>query len=130
MASILLAEDDKAVREFVARALRQDGHDITAVGDGQQALNALQSGRFDMLLADIVMPQLDGIALALKAAKDYPDLPVLLMTGYAAERQRAHNLDALIQDVITKPFTLQEIRDAVKKMLNLDGTTNPRGTVH
>ena len=117
LATILIAEDDRAVREFVSRALRQDGHDITAVGDGQQALNALEKGQFDMLLADIVMPQLDGIALALKAAKDYPDLPVLLMTGYAAERQRAHNMEALIQDVISKPFTLQEIREAVRKLL-------------
>ena len=130
MATILLAEDDKAVREFVARALRQDGHEITAVSDGQQALNALEVGHFDMLLADIVMPQLDGIALALKAAKDYPDLPVLLMTGYAAERQRAHNLDALIQDVISKPFTLQEIRDAVRRMLGVDETGARGGTVH
>jgi two-component system cell cycle response regulator CpdR len=88
LASILLAEDDKAVREFVSRALRQDGHDVTAVSDGQQALNVLNTGKFDMMLADIVMPQVDGIALALKASKDYPDLPVLLMTGYSAERQR------------------------------------------
>ncbi len=130
MATILIAEDDRAVREFVSRALRQDGHEITAVGDGQQALNALEKGRFDMLLADIVMPQLDGIALALKAAKEYPDLPVLLMTGYAAERQRAHNLDALIQDVISKPFTLDEIREAVRKLLAVQPICPPDGTIH
>lgn len=130
MATILLAEDDKAVREFVSRALRQDGHDVTAVGDGEQALTALEKSRFDMLLADIVMPQLDGIALALKAAKEYPELPVLLMTGYAAERQRAHNLDALFQDVISKPFTLQEIREAVRRMLGVDDAGGPDGTVH
>ena len=117
MASILLAEDDKAVREFVSRALRQDGHEVMAVGDGQQALNALETRKFDMMLADIVMPQVDGIALALKASKDYPDLPVLLMTGYSAERQRAHNLDALINDVIPKPFTLNEIRETVRRVL-------------
>lgn len=117
MASILLAEDDKAVREFVGRALRQDGHEVMAVGDGQQALNALETRKFDMMLADIVMPQVDGIALALKASKDYPDLPVLLMTGYSAERQRAHNLDALINDVISKPFTLNEIRETVRRVL-------------
>lgn len=117
MASILLAEDDKAVREFVSRALRQDGHEVMAVGDGQQALNALETRKFDMMLADIVMPQVDGIALALKASKDYPDLPVLLMTGYSAERQRAHNLDALINDVISKPFTLKEIRETVRRVL-------------
>lgn len=100
---------------------------MTAVGDGMQALNALQNQQFDMLLADIVMPQLDGIALALKASKDYPELPVLLMTGYAAERQRAHNLDALIHDVISKPFTLTEIRETVRRITN---TIGPDETVH
>jgi DNA-binding NtrC family response regulator len=50
------------------------------------------------------------VTFALKVAKDHPDLPILLMTGYAAERQRAHNLDALIHDVLAKPFTLQQIR--------------------
>jgi two-component system cell cycle response regulator CpdR len=118
VAHILIAEDDKAVREFVSRALRQDGHEITAVADGEQALSALARGRYDMLLADIVMPQIDGIALALKAAKDHPTLPILLMTGYAAERQRAHNLEALIHDVISKPFTLKDICDKVRRVLS------------
>lgn len=127
MANILIAEDDKAVREFVSRALTQDGHEVTAVGDGLQALNALEKQTYDMMLADIVMPQMDGIALALKASKDFPDLPVLLMTGYAAERQRAHNLDALIHDVISKPFTLTEIRETVRRITNSAG---PEETVH
>lgn len=118
VARILIAEDDRAVREFVSRALRHDGHDIVAAGDGQQALNILEREEFDMVLADIVMPQMDGIALALKLSKDEPDLPILLMTGYAAERQRAHNLDALIHDVITKPFTLKEICKAVNAALD------------
>ncbi|MEE8333493.1 MAG: response regulator [Alphaproteobacteria bacterium] len=127
MASILIAEDDKAVREFVSRALQQDGHDIIAVGDGQQALTALGNQPFDMLLTDIVMPRMDGIALALKASKDYPALPVLLMTGYSAERQRAHNLDALIHDVISKPFTLKDIRSAVRRVLEAPA---PKGRSH
>jgi CheY-like chemotaxis protein len=116
-AKILVAEDDSTVREFVVRALRQQGHEVAAVGDGLEALDALGNETFDLLLADIVMPELDGIALALKVAKDYPDMPVLLMTGYSAERQRAHNLDALIQDVITKPFTLRQICDAAAQVL-------------
>jgi CheY-like chemotaxis protein len=65
-----------------------------------------------------------------KVAKDYPDLSVLLMTGYAAERQRAHNLDALIQDVISKPFTLQEIREAVRKLLAIQPPCSQEDTVH
>lgn len=121
MARILIAEDDEAVREFVSRALDQNGHKVTAVSDGQQALNVLEKHEFDMLLADIVMPQLDGIALSLKVSKDLPGLPILLMTGYAAERQRAHNLDALIHDVITKPFTLKDIRAAVRRVLAESG---------
>lgn len=80
-----------------------------------------------MMLADIVMPQLDGIALAIKASKDHPDLPVLLMTGYGVECQRAHNLDALFHDVISKPFTLTEIRETVKRIIN---TAAPDETVH
>ncbi len=121
MANILLADDDKAVREFVSRALRQDGHEVMAVSDGQQALTALENRIFDMMLADIVMPQVDGIALALKASKDIPDLPVLLMTGYSAERQRAHNMDALVHEVISKPFTLDQIRETVRRVLAPSG---------
>ncbi len=115
MARILIAEDEEALRGFVARALRQDGHDVVGAPDGAAALDLLarDGGRFDLLLADIKMPVMDGIALALAAARDYPDLIVLLMTGYADQRERAHGLEALIHDVIAKPFTLAEIRSAV-----------------
>jgi CheY-like chemotaxis protein len=115
---ILIAEDDTAVREFASRALVNAGHEVIAAADGLQALEALENDEFDLLLSDIVMPELDGIALALKVSRDWPDLPILLMTGYAAERQRAHNLDALIHDVISKPFTLQQICDAAEKVLD------------
>ncbi|MBV9523317.1 MAG: response regulator [Alphaproteobacteria bacterium] len=117
MARILLAEDDGAVSAFVLRALTHAGHDVRAVPDGLAALAALAAERFDLLLTDIVMPGLDGIALALKAGKDYPAMRILLMTGFAAERQRAHNLQALIHHVIAKPFTLAEICAAVEAAL-------------
>lgn len=117
MSKILIAEDDTAVREFVSRALVNAGHAVTAAADGVQALEALEKDTFDLLLSDIVMPELDGIALALKVSRDWPDMPILLMTGYAAERQRAHNLDALIHDVISKPFTLRQICEAADNVL-------------
>jgi DNA-binding NtrC family response regulator len=123
---VLIAEDDGAVRSFVARALKLRGHQVTTVDDGLQALEVLEDDSFDLLLTDIVMPGMDGIALALKVARDYPDLPILLMTGYSAERQRAHNLDELICRVLVKPFSLQQVCDTVAEMLREDG---PRAMV-
>src|SRR5207244_7760613 len=117
MARILVAEDEAAVSAFVVRALGHRGHEVVAVADGIEALHRLGAESFDLLLTDIVMPGLDGIALALKVAKEFPALRILLMTGYAAERQRAHNLSALVHDVIPKPFTLTDICDAVEKEL-------------
>ena len=119
MSRILLAEDEEALRAFVARALVQDGHEVVATADGGEALDVLtrEQGRFDLLLTDIRMPVMDGIALALAAARDWPELTILLMTGYADQRERAHGLDALIHDVIAKPFSLADIRKAVQEAL-------------
>lgn len=119
MARILIAEDEDSVRSLVVRALTHFGHDATAVEDGARALEVLTTAEepFDLLLTDIVMPLMDGIALALKASRDYPDMRILMMTGYAEEKRRAHNLDALIHDVISKPFTVQQLGDAVAAAL-------------
>jgi two-component system, cell cycle response regulator CpdR len=119
VARILLAEDEEALRQFLVRALTEDHHEVVATGDGSEALDALVAaqGQFDLLLTDIRMPVMDGIALALAAGRDYPDLTILLMTGYADQRERAHGLDALVHDVITKPFSLADIKVAVNGAL-------------
>ena len=124
MAKILIADDEDAVRAFVSRALSHRGHSVTAVEDGLAALESLQADRFDLLLTDIVMPGLDGIALALRASRDFPDTPILMMTGYSAEKQRAYNLDELIHQVITKPFSLKEICQAVDAALTPQSKSN------
>ncbi|SRR6185369_5534129 len=119
MPRILVAEDDEPVRALVARALLENGHDVMTVPDGAAALDMLtqEQGRFDLLLTDIKMPVMDGIALALATARDYPDVTILLMTGYADQRERAHGLEALIHDVIVKPLSVEGIRAAVDKAL-------------
>ena len=119
MARIMIAEDEEALRAMCARALSTAGHEVKTACDGGDALDLLQreAGRFDLLLTDIRMPVMDGIALALSAARDYPNLTILLMTGYADQRERAHGLDAIIHDVITKPFTLAVLRGAVDEAL-------------
>ncbi len=117
MARILIAEDDTAVREFVGRALTHGGHYVDTAEDGLAALEILGEQDYDLLITDIVMPGLDGIELSLKVTKEKPDMAILLMTGYAAERQRAHNLDALIHQVLAKPFSLRQICDAAEQAL-------------
>lgn len=114
---ILIADDEPSVREFVERALNYAGYAVTTVPDGNAALDALNKKKYDLLLTDIVMPDLDGIALSLKAAKDYPRMKILMMSGYANQRQRAHNLDFLAHEVIIKPFTLDEIVGRVSAAL-------------
>jgi CheY-like chemotaxis protein len=117
MARILVAEDDPSVRELVTRVIQAMGHQVQAVTDGAFALEALQMEDFDLLLTDIVMPRLDGIALALKLSKSRPQLPILMMTGYAHERQRAHDLEVLVHRVLTKPFTVDQFRTALRDAL-------------
>ena len=121
MARILLAEDDNSVQSFVSHALIYKGHEVTAVDDGMGALSALDGDGFDLLITDIVMPGLDGIGLALKVAREFPTLPVLLMTGYSAERQRAYDMEDLVCNVLTKPFTLKEICEAAESALTQQG---------
>ncbi|MGH6996070.1 MAG: response regulator [Stellaceae bacterium] len=119
MARILIAEDDDAIRNLVARALNEDGHDLTVTVDGAAALEALDRHdvEYDLLLSDVKMPVMDGIALALAAGSHHPDVAIMLMTGYAEQRERAHGLDALVHDVIVKPFSVAQIKGAVREAL-------------
>ena len=104
---------------LIKRALAEEGHFVVATADGGEALDKLQNDNdgFDLLLADIKMPVMDGIALALAVARDFPKLPILLMTGYADQRERVSGLEALICDVISKPFAVAEIKFAVASAL-------------
>ncbi|HLZ05229.1 MAG TPA: response regulator [Bradyrhizobium sp.] len=119
MPRVLIADDEASMRALVARAIAMDGHVTVTAQDGAEALEILtrEGGAFDLLLTDIQMPVMDGIALALSAARDFPDLTILLMTGFADQRERASNLNALVHDVITKPFSVADIRTAVADAL-------------
>jgi two-component system, cell cycle response regulator CpdR len=119
MPRILIVDDEDAMRMLLARAVAMDGHETLTAADGAEALEILSSeqGAFDLLLTDIQMPVMDGIALALTAARDFPDLTILLMTGFADQRERASGLNAIAHDVITKPFSVADIRTAVADAL-------------
>ena len=119
MARVLIVDDEDSMRMLVARAVAMDGHDTATAEDGAEALEILgsEAGAFDLLLTDIQMPVMDGIALALAAARDFPSLTILLMTGFADQRERASGLSAIAHDVITKPFSVADIRTAVADAL-------------
>ncbi len=119
MPRVLIADDEESMRLLVARAIAMDGHEIVTAEDGAEALEILnrENGAFDLLLTDIKMPVMDGIALALAAARDFPRVIILLMTGFADQRERASGLNAIVHDVITKPFAVGDIRTAVADAL-------------
>jgi two-component system, cell cycle response regulator CpdR len=119
MPRVLIVDDEDSMRMLVARAVAMDGHETVTAEDGAEALEILGSeqGAFDLLLTDIQMPVMDGIALALAAARDFPQLTILLMTGFAEQRERASGLNAIAHDVITKPFSVADIRTAVADAL-------------
>ena len=119
MPRVLIVDDEASMRMLVARAVAMDGHETVTAEDGAEALEILgnERGAFDLLLTDIQMPVMDGIALALAAARDFPQLTILLMTGFAEQRERASGLNAIAHDVITKPFSVADIRTAVADAL-------------
>jgi CheY-like chemotaxis protein len=125
MARILLADDDEATRDLVKRALESDGHSVSITQDGNEALDTLTSAGtgtsagagFDVLVSDVHMPGLDGVALAQRAIAAAPQLKLLLMSGFAEELERAQALKSANLGVIIKPFTLDQIRAAVRKLL-------------
>lgn len=119
MAKILIVEDDDSVRTFTARAIAASGHVVETAEDGDLGLESIRKaeGDYDLVLSDIRMPAMDGIEMAMKAASEFPGLKILLMTGYAEQRERAEDLAQVIIDVVPKPFSLAEIRSKVQQAI-------------
>ncbi|RWC19418.1 MAG: response regulator [Mesorhizobium sp.] len=119
MAKLLIVEDDESVRTLAARALERAGHMIDIAADGAQGLALIRAARggYDLVVSDIRMPEMDGIQMAKAAASLFPAMKILLMTGYADQRERAEELNGVIVDVVQKPFTLAEIRARVEQTL-------------
>lgn len=108
MIRILLAEDDDAMRTYLARALTNAGYDVVSVDRGTAAVPFLQQERFDLLLSDIVMPEMDGIELAQRCAEIAPETKVMFITGFAAVTLKA-SCEAPQAKVLSKPFHLRDL---------------------
>ena len=121
MARLLVVEDDESVRQLASRALQREGHQVDIACDGEEGLTRIvqAGGDYDLVVSDIRMPILDGIEMSRKAAARFPDIKIMLVTGYADQRERAAELEGVVVDVLLKPFTLASIRDVVAKNLAL-----------
>ena len=108
MIRILLAEDEAAMRTYLARALENAGFEVVAVDRGTAALPWLETQHFDLLLSDIVMPEMDGIELAQPAAKVAPQTQVMFITGFAAVSLRAEE-NVPQAKLLSKPFHLKDL---------------------
>ena len=105
---ILLAEDEEAMRTYLARALEKAGYAVDSVDCGTAALPLLENGNYDLLLSDIVMPEMDGIELAQRCNEMSPNTKVMFITGFAAVSLKA-NADQPQAKVLSKPFHLRDL---------------------
>lgn len=117
MARILLAEDDESLRRFLAAALVKAGHQVSDFGDGEEAYACFAPDRFDLLLTDIVMPGLDGIELAKRAAEMDERIKIMFITGFAAVALHPSANAPKRAKVLSKPFHLREIVSEIDRMI-------------
>ena len=114
---ILLAEDDDSMRGFIERALAKAGYEVIAFANGMEAFERLREEPFTLLLTDIVMPQMDGIELARRAAERDPKLKIMFITGFAAVALNPDSQAPKDAKVLSKPFHLRDLVNEVQKML-------------
>lgn len=122
MLRILLAEDDQVMREYLTRALEKSGYAVSAVDRGTAAIPLLEREHFDLLLTDIVMPEMDGIELAQKASEISPNLRVMFITGFAAVTLKAGKSMPQAR-VLSKPFHLRDLVMEVDRLFQMDNAT-------
>ncbi|MEF3367872.1 response regulator [Methylocystis sp. 9N] len=116
-AKILLAEDDNDMRRFLVKALQQAGFSVSSFDNGASAYDQLRVEPFELLLTDIVMPEMDGIELARRATELDPDIKVMFITGFAAVALNPDNRAPQQAKILSKPFHLRDLVTEVQRML-------------
>ncbi|MCC7245782.1 MAG: response regulator transcription factor [Saprospiraceae bacterium] len=114
---ILLAEDETAIRDNLKLNLELEGYEVVAVANGKKALECFQSQHFDLLLLDVMMPELDGFALTEQVRLNNLEIPILLLTAKDMSHDRVMGLKKGADDYLTKPFNLEELMLRVSKLL-------------
>ncbi len=117
MVKILLAEDDDDLRRFLVKALEKAGHRVSPFAEGASAYEEIKQDSFDLLLTDIVMPEMDGIELARRAAELDPNLKIMFITGFAAVALNPDSNAPKDAKVLSKPFHLRDLVDEVNRLM-------------
>ncbi len=114
---IFLAEDDTDMRQFLVKALQNAGYEVTSYDNGASAYQRLREEPFELLLTDIVMPEMDGIELARRASELDPDIKIMFITGFAAVALNSDSQAPKNAKVLSKPVHLRDLVNEVQKML-------------
>jgi two-component system response regulator MprA len=115
--SVLVVDDDPSIRDAVGRALRLDGYSVTLAGDGLGALREIEAAAQDVVLLDIGLPELDGLAVCRRLRSGGRRIPILLLTARDAVADRVEGLDAGADDYLVKPFALDELLARVRALI-------------
>ena len=122
---ILLVDDDPNLLVVLAEQLREDGYDVATARDGQEALRRLEAGWPDLILLDLMMPRIDGLALA-RRIKAEADLPIIVLSAIDTADSKARLLDEVAEDYVSKPYHYPELRARIQRVLRRLGDRIPR----
>lgn len=125
--TVLIADDEEPVRRVASRLLVRNGYDVREAANGAEALRMLAagSGEIDILVSDIIMPEMGGLELARRVATDFPGLPILLISGYSDSQELGQSIPAEL-DLLQKPFSGTELTAAVAQCLARRAADSPK----
>lgn len=112
--SILVVDDELLIRDILYDFFQQQGWDISIAEDGKKAIEILRKKKVDLLLTDLKMPDVDGMALTGMVKDNYPELPVIIMTGYPSVDSAVEALRYKVEDYIIKPFNINKLYKLIK----------------
>src|SRR6266576_364911 len=113
---ILLVDDEQAVQTLLAYPLRKEGYDVVSATTGQEALDRFRDGKFDLVVLDVMLPELDGFDVC-RQLRAKSSVPIIMLTAKAEELDKVLGLELGADDYITKPFSMREFRSRVKAVL-------------
>jgi CheY-like chemotaxis protein/anti-sigma regulatory factor (Ser/Thr protein kinase) len=117
---LLIADDNEPLRTLISQQLREDGYSVIEVGDGPEALKQIEREPIELLITDIVMPNMDGIELLERARAIRPEMQAIIITGHGTQRAAIEALKNQACDFISKPFEIEELRAAIQNALSHD----------